>query len=202
MTGSLDIIRKAVQVSFYSLNSSLSWEQWPQWSASASCANYLAKLRYSMRYAVISTPLGPVTMASTDQGLAAVHFGNHVPPDGAVDIESNRVFIDQIDEYFLGKRKQFDFPLDFSGTSFQIAVWRELLKIPYGETRSYGDIAKNLGKPGASRAVGMANHDNHIAIVIPCHRVVGQDGSLTGYAGGIDLKQQLLSLEKTTPLFT
>jgi methylated-DNA-[protein]-cysteine S-methyltransferase len=155
-----------------------------------------------MRYAVISTPLGPVTLASTDKGLASVHFGNHVPLDGLVDNESNRRFIRQIDEYFHGERKQFDFPLDFSGTSFQMAVWRELLKIPYGQTRSYGDIARNLGKPGASRAVGMANHENHIAIVIPCHRVVGRDGSLTGYAGGIHLKQQLLSLERTTPLFT
>ena len=155
-----------------------------------------------MRYAVIETPLGPVTLASTEKGLAAVHFGNHVPPGGVVDNESNRIFIQQIDEYFLGRRRHFDFPLDFSGTPFQVSVWHELLKIPYGETLSYGDIARNLGKPGASRAVGMANHENHIAIVIPCHRVVGQDRSLTGYAGGIHLKRQLLSLEGNTPLFT
>ncbi len=155
-----------------------------------------------MRYAVIETPLGPLTLASTEKGLAAVHFGKHVPPSGVVDNESNRIFIQQIDEYFRGRRRQFDFPLDFSGTPFQVAVWRELLKIPYGETRSYGEIARNLGKPGASRAVGMANHENHLAIVIPCHRVLGHDGSLTGYAGGTHLKQQLLSLEKTTPLFT
>jgi methylated-DNA-[protein]-cysteine S-methyltransferase len=155
-----------------------------------------------MRYAVIETPLGPLTLASTEKGLAAVHFGNHVPPNGVVDNESNRIFIQQIDEYFHGRRRQFDFPLDFSGTPFQVAVWRELLKIPYGETRSYGEIARNLGKAGASRAVGMANHENHLAIVIPCHRVLGHDGSLTGYAGGTHLKQQLLSLERTTPLFT
>jgi methylated-DNA-[protein]-cysteine S-methyltransferase len=155
-----------------------------------------------MRYAVIETPLGPLTLASTEKGLAAVHFGNRVPPGGVVDNESNRIFIEQIDEYFQSRRRQFDFPLDFSGTPFQIAVWRELLKIPYGETRSYGEIARSLGKPGASRAVGMANHENHLAIVIPCHRVLGHDGSLTGYAGGTHLKQQLLSLERTTPLFT
>jgi methylated-DNA-[protein]-cysteine S-methyltransferase len=155
-----------------------------------------------MRYAVIQTPLGSVTLASTAKGLAALHFGNRVPSDGIVDHESNRIFIEQIDEYFHGNRRYFDFPLDFSGTPFQVSVWRELLKIPYGETRSYGDIARNLGKPNAARAVGMANHENHLAIVIPCHRVVGQDGSLTGYAGGIRVKQQLLSLERTTPLFT
>src|SRR5262245_27066437 len=155
-----------------------------------------------MRYAVIDTPLGPVTLASTPKGLAALQFGNHVPHDGIMDHESNGIFIQQIHEYFYGQRRHFDFPLDFSGTPFQVAVWRELQKIPYGQTCSYGDIARKLGKPGASRAVGMANHENHIAIVIPCHRVVGHDGSLTGYAGGTHLKQQLLSLERTTPLFT
>jgi methylated-DNA-[protein]-cysteine S-methyltransferase len=155
-----------------------------------------------MRYAVIDTPLGPVTLASTEKGLAELQFGNHVPPDGIVDHESNGIFIQQVDEYFQGQRRHFDFPLDFSGTPFQVAVWHELQKIPYGQTCSYGDIARKIGKPGASRAVGMANHENHIAIVIPCHRVVGHDGSLTGYAGGTHLKQQLLSLERTTPLFT
>jgi methylated-DNA-[protein]-cysteine S-methyltransferase len=155
-----------------------------------------------MRYAVMSTPLGPVTLASTEKGLKSVHFGNDVPRHVIVDPEANHIFIRQLDEYFQGRRTDFDCPLDFEGTPFQVSVWRELQKIPYGETRSYGDIARNLGKPGASRAVGMANHENHIAIVIPCHRVVGQNGSLTGYAGGIHLKQQLLSLERTTPLFT
>lgn len=155
-----------------------------------------------MRYAVIATPLGPLTLASTEKGLASVQFGTNVPDDALVDLDSNRTYIQQISEYFEGKRTTFNFPLDFSGTPFQVAVWRELLKIPYGETRSYGDIARNLGKPGAYRAVGTANHDNRIAIVIPCHRVVGRDGSLAGYAGGIRLKQQLLSLEKNTPLFT
>jgi len=155
-----------------------------------------------MRYAVIDTPLGPLTLASTEKGLASVHFGNDVPPGGALDTDANRIFIEQIHEYFYGHRRDFDFPLDFSGTPFQVSVWHELLKIPYGETRSYGDIARKLGRPGASRAVGMANHENHLAIVIPCHRVLGHDGSLTGYAGGIHIKQQLLSLERTTPLFT
>src|SRR5690349_21575893 len=119
-----------------------------------------------MRYAVIDTPLGPVTLASTEKGLAALHFGNDVPSGGNIDHESNRNFIQQIDEYFQGRRRHFDVPLDFSGTPFQVSVWRELLNIPYGETCSYGDIARNIGKPNASRAVGMANHENHIAIVI------------------------------------
>ena len=155
-----------------------------------------------MRYAVIHTPLGELTLASTEKGLASIHFGSRVPPGGVMDAESNRVFIRQIEEYFQGIRTAFDFPLDFDGTPFQVAVWRELLNIPYGQTRTYGDIAKKLGKPGAARAVGMANHDNRIPIAVPCHRVVGHDGSLTGYAGGLHIKQQLLTIEtRTTTLF-
>ena len=155
-----------------------------------------------MRYAVMSTPLGPANLGLHDKGLASIHFGSHVPQVASSDDDSNAIFIRQIDEYFQGKRTKFDFPLDFQGTPFQVAVWRELLKIPYGETRTYGEIARNLGKPGAARAVGMANHDNRIAIVIPCHRVVGHDGSLTGYAGGLHLKQQLLHSKEQRTLFT
>ena len=151
-----------------------------------------------MRYAVVSTPLGPVTLASTEKGLASLHFGKSIPRDGIVDVHANHVFIKQIEEYFQRRRTRFDFPLDLAGTPFQVAVWRELMKIPYGETRSYVEIAKSLGKPGAARAVGMANHQNRIAVVVPCHRVIGNNGSLTGYAGGIHLKQQLLSIEKNT----
>lgn len=151
-----------------------------------------------MRYAVMNTSLGELTLASTERGLASIHFGSCVPSGGTVDVKSNRVFIKQIEEYFQGKRTQFDFPLDLEGTPFQVAVWRELLSIPYGHTRTYGEIAKKLGKPGAARAVGMANHDNRIPIVVPCHRVVGHDGSLTGYAGGLHIKQQLLAIETRT----
>ena len=146
----------------------------------------------------MNTPLGDLTLASTERGLASIDFGSRVPPGGAIDFESNRVFILQIEEYFQGKRTEFDFPLDFDGTPFQVSVWQELLNIPYGETRTYGEIAKKLGKPGAARAVGMANHDNRIPIVVPCHRVVGHDGSLTGYAGGLHIKQQLLTIETRT----
>jgi methylated-DNA-[protein]-cysteine S-methyltransferase len=104
----------------------------------------------------------------------------------------------QVKEYFAGKRKQFDLPLDMRGTEFQIAVWQALQKIPYGETRSYKEIAADIGRPKAVRAVGMANNRNPISIIVPCHRVIGHDGNLVGYGGGLPLKQFLLELEKKT----
>jgi len=155
-----------------------------------------------MRYAVLATPVGPMTLGSSDKGLSSLHFGTTVPTGAVVDEMSNSLFLDQINQYFEGRRTDFDFPLDVDGTPFQMAVWSALRQIPYGETRSYGDIAKTIGKPGAARAVGMANHENPVAVVITCHRVVGQNGSLTGYAGGLELKQKLLSIERRTPLFT
>lgn len=101
----------------------------------------------------------------------------------------------QLEEYFAGARREFDLPLAPKGTPFQQSVWALLRQIPYGETRSYGQLAAALGNPKASRAVGGANHNNPIAIVVPCHRVIGADGSLTGYAGGLDIKAYLLRLE-------
>jgi methylated-DNA-[protein]-cysteine S-methyltransferase len=154
-----------------------------------------------MRYTVINTPLGELTLASTERGLESIHFGNCVPSGAVQDPDANRVFVHQIDEYFRGIRTEFDFPMHLAGTTFQLAVWHELLNIPYGQTRTYGDIAKRLGKPGAARAVGMANHDNPIPIVVPCHRVVGHDGSLTGYGGGLHIKKQLLTIETRTLTF-
>jgi methylated-DNA-[protein]-cysteine S-methyltransferase len=103
----------------------------------------------------------------------------------------------QFTEYFGYKRKTFNLPIAFNGTPFQIKVWKALQKIPYGETRSYGEIAAIIGNPKASRAVGMANNRNRLPILIPCHRVIGSDGSLTGFASGLKLKKQLLDLEKT-----
>jgi methylated-DNA-[protein]-cysteine S-methyltransferase len=151
----------------------------------------------------MKTPLGPLTLVSTSNGLAAVRFGAAKPDVKCIaDENANRTFIRQIEEYFEGDREQFDLPLDVQGTPFQMSVWRELQRIPYGETRSYGEIAANIGRPGAARAVGMANHDNPVAVIIPCHRVIGRNGSLTGYAGGLQLKQKLLALEQRTPLFT
>jgi len=149
-----------------------------------------------MHYAVMDSPMGPVTVASTGKGIASIHFGNSVPSGGLTDPSANHQTVEQLTEYFEGKRTQFDLPLDVEGTPFQKAVWSELLRIPYGETRTYGEIAKAIGRPGAARAVGMANHENPVAVVIPCHRVIGRDGSLTGYAGGVQLKAQLLSIER------
>lgn len=102
----------------------------------------------------------------------------------------------QLDEYFRGKRREFELPLSFKGTSFQKKVWEQLLKIPYGQTCSYLDIAKMIGNPKACRAVGGANNKNPIWIVIPCHRVIGANGALTGYGGGVELKKRLLEIEK------
>ena len=103
----------------------------------------------------------------------------------------------QLREYFAGERQAFDFPYVLTGTEFQRRVWDELTRIPYGQTRTYGQVAQAIGKPGASRAVGMANNRNPLLVVVPCHRVVGADGSLTGYAAGLDMKQALLELESS-----
>ena len=151
-----------------------------------------------MRYAVIDSPLGFLTLASTEKGLASVHFGADVPANGIIDESANREVIQQLQEYFDGNRVRFELSLDVQGTLFQMAVWDELRKIPYGATCSYGEIARALGKPGAARAVGMANHENPIAVVVPCHRVIGTDGSLTGYAGGLWRKKWLLDHENPT----
>lgn len=102
----------------------------------------------------------------------------------------------QITEYFQGRRKAFTFPCELRGTEFQKRVWQELCKIPYGETRTYGDIAAAIGNPRAARAVEMANHKNPIIIAVPCHRVIGANGKLVGYAGGLEMKRELLKLEK------
>jgi methylated-DNA-[protein]-cysteine S-methyltransferase len=155
-----------------------------------------------MRYAVLNMPVGPLTLASTEKGLAEVRFGNCIPAGGIVDEQANREFARQLEQYFAGTRTAFDVPLDYSGTPFQLSVWEELMKIPYGQTRTYGELASRIGNPGAARAVGMANHENRIAVVIPCHRVVGRNGSLTGYAAGVHLKQKLLSIEQGPSLFT
>jgi len=106
-----------------------------------------------------------------------------------------RLYIGELEEYFAGSRRQFTFPLDLRGTDFQLACWRALVLIPYGETRSYADIARVVGKPNAFRAVGMANNRNPVAIVVPCHRVIASDGTLCGYGGGLDVKRKLLELE-------
>ncbi|MDO9369746.1 MAG: methylated-DNA--[protein]-cysteine S-methyltransferase [Sphingopyxis sp.] len=152
---------------------------------------------------IIWSPVGELTLVADDWGLAAILWENDKPDrvrlgalteksDHPVLIETER----QLGEYFAGDRRAFDVPLSFAGTDFQKRVWAALLTIPFGETRSYGEIADQLGNPGASRAVGAANGRNPISIIAPCHRVVGSDGKLTGFAGGLEAKAFLLELER------
>ena len=143
----------------------------------------------------MGSPIGPLTVVSVGDRLRSIKFGRAIPAGAVSNPEANQIVIRQLSEYFIGIRQEFDLALDLQGTPFQISIWRELMKIPFGQTRSYGRIARDLGQPRAARAVGLANHRNPIPIVIPCHRVIGQDGSLTGYGGGLDTKEQLLSLE-------
>ncbi len=143
----------------------------------------------------MKSPVGLLTLVSGDDGLESVRFGNAVPEGCVEDVDSEFPGLVQLNEYFNGRRRTFDLPLSLRGTPFQRSVWLQLLQIPWGETRSYGDIARAVGKPGAARAVGMANQTNPIPIIVPCHRVIGANGSLTGYAGGLDVKARLLALE-------
>jgi methylated-DNA-[protein]-cysteine S-methyltransferase len=141
------------------------------------------------------SPVGGIELIAGEQGLQAIHFTEN--PTGRHS--TNSILLDcrnQMDEYFAGKRITFDLPLDLQGTDFQNRVWRELIRIPFGEIVSYLHIAKTLGDPNATRAVGFANGRNPFAIVIPCHRVIGTNGSLVGYAGGIEKKKWLLSFER------
>src|SRR6202045_2323449 len=161
----------------------------------------------------MDSTIGPLFLAASSQGLVALEFDARA--SGQQSIRPNprhlreekrgltfedsatltRHYVNELDEYFAGKRREFTFPLDLRGTDFQLACWRALLSIPYGETRSYADIARAVGKPNAFRAVGMANNRNPMAIVVPCHRVIASDGGLCGYGGGLEVKRKLLELE-------
>ena len=145
-----------------------------------------------------SSPLGLIEIQATALGLRAANFANEKI---LTEVENmyNQLAIKQLDAYFNGQIKDFDLPLDLEGTDFQKRVWNELLKIPFGKTKSYMDIARAIGDPKTIRAVGMANGSNKIAIIVPCHRVIGSDGSLTGYAGGMARKKWLLEFE-TPPI--
>lgn len=154
-------------------------------------------------YTLHPSPVGTLKLVASDAGLAAILWENdradrvklgamREQADHPVLVEAKR----QLGEYFAGKRTSFDLPLDFHGTDFQKSVWAALLTIPTGETRSYADIAAQIGRPSACRAVGAANGKNPISIVAPCHRVIGSDGSLTGFAGGLEGKKFLLELEQ------
>jgi O-6-methylguanine DNA methyltransferase len=145
---------------------------------------------------------GPLILGVSEMGLVALEFDRGDSPslrDKGIRWEPSekktKAYARELTEYFAGKRREFTFPLDLRGTPFQLKCWRALLNIPYGETRSYADIARAVGKPRAFRAVGMANNRNPIAIVVPCHRVIASDGTLCGYGGGLDVKRKLLELE-------
>ena len=167
---------------------------------------------------MFTSPVGPLFLAASDQGLVALEFDARLPGQQTIrpnprDLRSENKraekhglsfeqsasamlpYTRELEEYFAGERRAFTFALDLRGTDFQLACWQALLAIPYGKTRSYGDIARAVGRPQGFRAVGMANNRNPVAIVVPCHRVIASDGSLCGYGGGLDVKRKLLELE-------
>lgn len=150
----------------------------------------------------MASPVGKLTLVASEQGLAAILWQDDNPDRvrlGAVSDDDDHPVLQeterQLHAYFAGDLKAFTVPLDFRGTDFQKKVWNALLTIPFGQTRSYGEIAHQIGKPSASRAVGAANGKNPISIIAPCHRVIGSTGRLTGFAGGLAAKQVLLDLE-------
>jgi O-6-methylguanine DNA methyltransferase len=162
---------------------------------------------------VFESEIGPLFLAASATGLVALEFDVRLPGQQTIrpnprDLRAEskklrfeesepalRSYVQELEEYFGGKRRGFTFPLDMRGTEFQLACWNALLAIPYGETRSYGDIARAVNNPMGFRAVGMANNRNPIAIVVPCHRVIASNGTLCGYGGGLDIKRKLLELE-------
>jgi methylated-DNA-[protein]-cysteine S-methyltransferase len=153
-----------------------------------------------MVHTTIPSPVGALTLTGDGEALSGVfmHEHRHRPPLPAGAVRDDRAFPAaraQLDAYFAGDLRAFDVPLAVAGTPFQRAVWEALLAVPYGETISYGDLARRVGRPGAARAVGLANGRNPVSIIVPCHRVIGASGSLTGYGGGLDRKQALLRFE-------
>lgn len=156
----------------------------------------------AMVYKINDSPVGKLKLVASDIGLVAILWENDNPRrvrlGELTEDEKHPVLLEaerQLSEYFQGRRKSFSLPLDMRGTQFQKDVWGALLAIPFGETRSYGQLAKQLGSPKATRAVGAANGRNPISIIVPCHRVIGSSGKLTGFAGGLDRKALLLNLE-------
>jgi len=157
----------------------------------------------------MDSPVGKLKLIASDEGLVAVLWENDNPRRVRLSesfenechpnlVEAER----QLSEYFAGRRNNFSVPLDMRGTRFQKDVWEELLTIPFGETRSYGQLAKHLGNPRAARAVGAATGRNPLSIIVPCHRVIGSDGQLTGFAGGLSAKTHLLKLEQRSGIAT
>jgi O-6-methylguanine DNA methyltransferase len=158
----------------------------------------------TLYYSRSLSPAGPLFLAASSKGLVRLEFEhrklnlNHATIDLKESKSTLAPYLRELNEYFAGKRREFSIPLDLRGTEFQLACWNALLKIPYGETRSYRDIAQAIGHPHAYRAVGMSNNRNPVAIIVPCHRVIASSGSLCGYGGGLDIKRKLLDLEGGT----
>jgi methylated-DNA-[protein]-cysteine S-methyltransferase len=155
----------------------------------------------SVLYSYFESPVGTLLLVSDGSALQQIQYpagGRPAPPDPPwiKDPSALSKVARQLGAYFAGEIEKFDLPLAPEGTPFQLKVWRELCRIPYGETISYGELARRIGNPKASRAVGLANGSNPIPIVIPCHRVIGSNGKLTGYGGGLPIKEKLLALER------
>jgi O-6-methylguanine DNA methyltransferase len=154
-------------------------------------------------YVRTPSPVGPLFLAASTKGLVRLEFEGRVLKinPGTTQLHESKPalapYLHELNEYFAGARRDFSIPLDLRGTDFQLQCWHALLDIPYGETRSYGDVARAIGHPQAFRAVGMSNNRNPVAIVVPCHRVIASSGSLCGYGGGLDVKRKLLDLEQT-----
>ncbi|CKI23312.1 methylated-DNA--[protein]-cysteine S-methyltransferase [Mycolicibacterium smegmatis] len=155
----------------------------------------------TLKCRTVDSPVGPLTLAGRDGHLMHLRMEDQTyepSRDGwEVDDSAFPEVVEQLAEYFAGERTDFELSLDLVGTAFQRTVWTALREIPYGQTCSYGEIARKIGSPGASRAVGLANGHNPIGIIVPCHRVIGANGSLTGYGGGLERKRMLLDLEKS-----
>lgn len=153
------------------------------------------------RYRIIDSPIGPLMLAGNDEALTGLRMQDQgrPPAEDADGVSDERAFpgiVDQLAMYFAGELIEFDVPLRMEGTAFQRRVWSALVEIPYGETISYGQLATRIGQPTASRAVGLANGRNPVAIIVPCHRVIGSTGALVGYGGGLQRKRRLLELEQ------
>jgi methylated-DNA-[protein]-cysteine S-methyltransferase len=150
-----------------------------------------------MFWTVVDSPIDPLLLIGDETGLRELAMQPHAPPEDARhDPEALAAAAGQLAEYFAGHRLRFDLPLSPAGTPFQLRVWAALREIPYGRTTTYGEIANDLGQPTAARAVGLANGRNPLAVIVPCHRVIGRDGTLTGFGGGLDRKRWLLEHER------
>jgi methylated-DNA-[protein]-cysteine S-methyltransferase len=155
----------------------------------------------TLYYTLIDSPIGELLLVGDGDALSRLHMRDsrkplRIDPEWERDDERFVGAVAQLREYFAGEREAFDVPLKMDGSEFQIRVWNELCEIPYGTTISYGELARRIGQPSAARGVGMANGSNPIAVIVPCHRVIGADGSLTGYGGGLKNKRTLLDLER------